>query len=165
MAWCVPPYTAPCQDALLDPLSPTLSPSVGFQGLLCIACRGKTDVLTISCMQYRGPGTLRPMASRRRCRRRLSVEKGSGGLATRQVSSRNTRPPPRGIAYRKEGGSRSVPHSPSPPAGWRPGSSLRQEGQIQATCRQAIDLHGRVSDINPAVGRQPYQSLGYNQPH
>ena len=68
-----------------------------------------------------------PMAARRRWRRRLSTANGSAGLATRHVSSRNTeRPPSVGIAYRKEGTSFPVPHSPSPELGCSPGFSLRK---------------------------------------
>jgi len=52
------------------------------------------------------------------------VAKGSAGFATRQVSSRNMRPSLEGMAYRKEGTSPWVPHSPSPAAGCMPSRSL-----------------------------------------
>jgi hypothetical protein len=74
---------------------------------------------------YKGH-TLMPMASSRRSRRRLSTANGNAGLATRQVSSRNTlRPPSTGIAYKNDGTSASVPHSPSPALGCSPGCSLK----------------------------------------
>ena len=75
---------------------------------------------------YHHPGysTCTFMAARRRCRRRFRVAKGSAGLATRHVSSRNTRPSGSGMAYRKEGTSLLVPHSPLPPAGCSSCASL-----------------------------------------
>lgn len=69
--------------------------------------------------------TLMPRAQQRRSSRRLRVAKGMAGRATRQVSSKNTRPPPSGMAYRKDGTSSAVPHSPSPPCWLSPGCCLQ----------------------------------------
>jgi hypothetical protein len=65
-----------------------------------------------------------PKVLSRRVRRRLSTAKGNAGLATRHVSSRNTRLPPSGMAYRNEGLSPLLPHRPSPELGCLPSCGI-----------------------------------------
>jgi len=107
-----------------------------------------------------GPArALRPMAARRRCRRRLSVANGTAGLATRHVSSRNTRRPLTGIAYRNEGASRPVPHSPSPPAGCSPGRSLPPRARRLGTAARCggapRSMHSMLFAARPAALGSP----------
>ena len=61
--------------------------------------------------------TLMPIAFSRLSSLLLRTAKGRAGLVTRQVSSKNTRPGCRGMAYRKDGTSCWDPHTPSPAAG------------------------------------------------
>ena len=62
------------------------------------------------------------------------MAKGSAGLATRHVSSRNSRPSGKGMAYRNEGTSRLVPHSPLPPAGCSSCASLLAKSDQGSAC-------------------------------
>ncbi len=72
-----------------------------------------------------------PLAASLLCRRRLSTANGNAGLATRHVSSRNTRrPPSMGIAYRNDGTSASLPHRPSPALGCELGLNLHRGQQV-----------------------------------
>jgi len=85
--------------------------------------------------------TLMPLAASLLCSRRLSTANGSAGLATRHVSSKNTRrPPSMGIAYRNEGTSDSLPHRPSPALGCELGLNLCRSQQV-------VKLHSFVQDM------------------
>ncbi len=94
-----------------------------------------------------------PSALQRRSSRRLSVAKGMGGRATRHVSSKNTRLPPRGMAYRKEGTCRTRAVSKTvnatrntrlPPRGM----AYRKEGTCSGSKGQAQGVRGREMQHN-----------------
>ena len=111
---------------------------------------------------------LSPMAARRRCRRRLSTANGSAGLATRHVSSRNTRAPPSGIAYRNDGTSRCVPHRPAPAAGCSPRRSLprtlyvcKPSRQLMAQALQALAQRRVLPAPRPAMHTQKISRSQY----
>ena len=106
-----------------------------------------------------GP-TVMPLAASRRCRRRFSTAKGRAGLATRHVSSRNTRrPPSMGIAYRNDGTSDSLPQRPSPAFGCVSGPNLQRVDDQGAHASVRRSLTHRSNANTPAGSLQPWQSF------